>query len=446
VRPGELEVPRGNRDGAVGRRRARLLVGSIVAVFALSLGVGASEARPAKGSDQVTINMLGYGGRFAWDVLVPNFERVYPNINVNVTLAPTLNALYQLETTQLGTGNGPDIITVWPGCGTPISVCVLAKGGYLAPMLEVPWAKRSRSIPVATSASKYGQGLFVFSPTVVFKGIFTNDDMFKKLGVQVPQTFSQLLAVCAKAKAAGVTPMLLAANGSGVVQQLIAHIALTTVYAKDPHWGQELKDGKVTFAGTPGWRAALQEFVDMNSAGCFQPGPAALTTVAADTEFAQGQVLMYPILTGHYGGIVAGQPQFAYSQHPFPSGSAPNETVTLINLQMGPAVNAHSSPQNQAAAQTFINFLARPAQNALYAQLSGGVTPYQFVKGQLPAYLSSFAPVIKAHRYGVNPVETWWNADVGNVLSQDGIGLITGQRSIDDILAEMDTAWKRGPT
>jgi raffinose/stachyose/melibiose transport system substrate-binding protein len=439
-------VANGRQERTARRRRVRLIVGSIAAVVAVSLGVGASEARPAKGSDQVTISMLAYSAAPALNVLIPNFERVYPKISVNVSYVPTLNALYQLETTELGAGNGPDVISVWPGCGTPISVCVLAKGGYVAPMLEVPWAKRSRSIPAATSASKYGQGLFVFSPTVTFEGIFTNDDTFKRLGLQVPQTFSQLLAVCAKAKAAGVTPMLLGANGSGVVQQLLGDIALTTVYAKDPHWGQELKAGKVTFAGTPGWRAALQEFVDMNGAGCFQPGPAALTTIAADVEFAQGQALMYPILSTHQGQIAASNPQFAWSQHPFPSGSDPSQTVTLINLSSGPAVNARSSAQSQAAAQTFINFLARPAQNALYAQLTGGVTPYQFAKGQLPAYLSSFAPVIKAHRYGVNPVETWWNADVGNVLSQDGIGLITGQKSIDDILAEMDTAWKRGPT
>ena len=65
-------------------------------------------------------------------------------------------------------------------------------------------------------------------------GIFTNDTLFAKLGRKIPpQTFSQLLAVCQKAKANGVVPMELGASGSGVVQQLVSDVALTTVYGRD---------------------------------------------------------------------------------------------------------------------------------------------------------------------------------------------------------------------
>jgi raffinose/stachyose/melibiose transport system substrate-binding protein len=440
------QAPLYRRD-AGGRARVRPRVAGAVlagAVFALGMGVGAGSARPAR-SNQVTLNMLAYASNApGWNVLIPNFERVDPNITIDITYAPTLTTLYQLETTELAAGNGPDLLSVWPGCGTPISVCVLAKDGYLAPLLNEPWTKRS--IPLVTSASKYGQGLFVFSPSVTFDGIFTNDDMFKKLGLQVPQTFSQLLTVCAKAKAAGTIPMLLGASGSGVIQQLLAHIALTTVYASDPRWGQQLKAGTVTFDGTPGWHAALQDLVDMNNAACFEPGPAALTTVAADGEFAQGQALMYLNLTAHKGAIDAGNPQFTYSQHPFPSGNDPSRTMTLMNLSLGPSVNARSSPANQAAARTFVDFAARPAQDALYVQLTGGVTQYQLLKQQLPGYLSSFVPTLAAHRYAVNPVQTWWNADVGNALTTYGTGLLTGQDSIDDDLKAMDAAWQEGPS
>jgi raffinose/stachyose/melibiose transport system substrate-binding protein len=297
-----------------------------------------------------------------------------------------------------------------------------------------------------TSLEKYGQGLFVFAPSVSLKGIFTNDDMFRRLGLRVPQTFAQLLDTCAKAKAAGAVPVLLSAQNSGVVQQLLADIALTTVYESDPRWGQQLRAGQVTFEGTPGWHQALHELVDMNDAGCFQPGPAATTTVAGDAEFAQGQALMYPILTGHYGSIEAGNPQFALSQHPFPDSTSPSRTVTLINPLAGPAINARSSPQNQAAARLFIDFLARPKQDALFAALNGGVTPYQLLKDQLPAYLSSFSPAFAAHRYALNPIDTWWNADVGNALTTYGTGLLTGQTTIDDVLKAMDAAWLEGPT
>jgi raffinose/stachyose/melibiose transport system substrate-binding protein len=418
---------------------------AVAAGVALALAVGVGAAQPANRS-QITLTYATVStAQKGLSVLIPNFERVYPNVTVNVTYAGTTTALYQTITTELAAGNAPDMMSVFPGCGTPTSVCDLAKDGYLAPMVGTKWP--SRSIPLVTSASKYGQGLFVFSPGVSMFGAFTNDTLFKKLGLTVPQTFSQLLAVCQKAKTDGVTAVLLGANGSGVVQQLVSDAALTTVYEQDPTWLGQLKAGKVTFDGTPGWHQAAQELVDMSNAGCLEPGATATTSVQADAEFAQGQGLMMVNLTSpHKGQIDEDAPQFSYSQHPFPSGANPGKTMALINLGSGPAVNAHSSPANQAAAQEYVNFLARPKQDALYVELNGGLTQYQFVKDDVPSYLSSFGPLFASHEYGVNPVQTWWNADVGNALSTYGAGLITGQETVDDVLNAMDAAWKEGPS
>ncbi len=48
-----------------------------------------------------------------------------------------------------------------------------------------------------------------------------------------------------------------------------------------------------------------------------------------------------------------------------------------MHLSGSVSVNAHASAQAQAAAQTFVDFLARPEQNALYAKISGGLTQYE---------------------------------------------------------------------
>jgi ABC-type glycerol-3-phosphate transport system substrate-binding protein len=108
-----------------------------LALFALALAAG--EARPA-GSDQVTITMLVLAPtQPAYQVLIPNFERVYPNIKVDATYAPSNAVFYRLETTELAAGNAPDLLGTNPGCGTPVSVCVLAKAGDLAPLVKEPW-------------------------------------------------------------------------------------------------------------------------------------------------------------------------------------------------------------------------------------------------------------------------------------------------------------------
>jgi raffinose/stachyose/melibiose transport system substrate-binding protein len=422
----------------------RLLAGASAVVAVLSLGVGASDARPATKGDTLTISMLaGLTGQSAWDVLIANFERVYPNIKINVTYGVAAQ-IYQIETTELAAGNAPDLLYTFPGCGTPVSVCTLAKSGYLAPMLKAPWVKWS--LPLVTSADKYGQGLFAFTLVVSPFGIWTNDDLFRKLGLKIPQTFAQLLDVCQKAKAAGTVALLFPGAAPAAVANLIADLTVATVYGKDKHWGTELRAGTVTFDGSQGWHQALQHLIDMNNTGCFQPGATGTTDPSVLAQFAQGQGLMYGGTTGAKGTIDAGNPQFKFSHHPFPGGTDPNQTRTFLNFGASVGVNAHSSAQAQAAAQTFVEFIARPKQNALFAQIQGGLTQYEFLKGRFPGYMSDDSSVLEQHKYVINPIGFWWNANVVLALQQNQVGVITGQRSIDDVLNAMDAAWKQGPT
>lgn len=426
-------------------RPSRLVGGSIALIAALSLGIGASAAQPSKASETVTISLLAnYVGQPGYQVLIANFERVYPNIKIDATYAASNTTLYQLETTELAAGNGHDFFVTYPGCGTPISVCAVAKAGHLAPMVRKPWTKRS--LPIVTSLDKYNGGLYAFTPIISLYGVFTNDDRFKQLGLRIPQTFSQLLNVCRQAKALGTPALILPGTSAMDVSYLLTALAVPTVYAKDKQFLAKQKAGTATFGGTPGWHQALQKFVDMNAAGCFQPGAAGTSGAAAGAQFAQGQGLMFPAITNMKGAIDAGNPQFTYSHHLFPGGTDPNETRTFVHLSLSPGVNVHASAQAQAAAHKFIDFFARPKQNALFAGIQGGSTQYQFKKKQLPPFMSSELPAVEQGKYVISPVQTWWNSNVLLQLGQNQIGLITGQRSVDDVLNAMDAAWKQGPT
>jgi raffinose/stachyose/melibiose transport system substrate-binding protein len=411
------------------------------AVFAL--GVGASGARPA-GSGQVTISMLAnVTGEAGYDLLIPNFERVYPNIKVDITYTPGQNQLFQLEATELAAGSAPDVFMTYPGCGTPISICTLAKAGDLAPMIRKPWVRWS--LPLVTSDSKVGQGLFAFEPTVLPFALFTNDGLFSKLGLHLPQTFSQLLEVCQKARAAGTTAVIIAA-ASGTYQSLITGLAVEDLYASNKEWAGALRAGNASFEGSAGWHQALQEYVQMNNAGCFEPGAAGTSATVADALFAQGQGLMLSSNTSAKGIIDAASPQFSYTARPFPAGPGAERWANFLHLGLSVSVNAHASAQEQAAAQTFVDFIARPKQNALYAQAVGGLTQYEFKNGQFPAFMASLAPAFQQREYVDDPTQSWWNADALLALTQDATGLITGQESIDDVLNAMDAAWKQGPS
>src|SRR6266542_2191722 len=295
--------------------RKTAFAASLITAAALSVGMAAAGATGAKRADQITLSMVTLANQqTAWQVLIPNFERVYPNIKVNISYAANNTQLYQLETTQLAAGNAPDILAATPGQGTPNAVSTLAKAGYLAPMIGKPWAKRL--VAPVTSRDKVGKALYAYTPGIGLYGVFTNDTLFKKLGLKVPQTFKQVLDVCAKAKAAGVTAWLFGGSDQSGPLVLTMDIAVADVYAKDPHWKAEREAGKVTFAGTQGWRQSLQQFIDMNNAGCFQAGVAGTANTAALSLFAQGQGLMWFGVSGQKGALDAGNPSFTYSIRP----------------------------------------------------------------------------------------------------------------------------------
>jgi raffinose/stachyose/melibiose transport system substrate-binding protein len=208
----------------------------VAAVLAALVGVllGAllpGEAR-STASDSVTISLLAdTNGEPGWQVLIPNFERVYPNVTVDATYAPSAT-VSQLETTELAGGNAPDVLSLALGCGSPNAVCTLAPAGDLAPMIAKPWTRRS--LPVITSLAKHGAGLYTFEPTVAPYGMFTNDALFAKLGLKVPQTFSQLLSLCQRAGNDGTVAVLLAGGNATIMALLVYDLAAATLYGKDP--------------------------------------------------------------------------------------------------------------------------------------------------------------------------------------------------------------------
>src|SRR5262249_11465345 len=191
-----------------------------------------------------------------------------------------------------------------------------------------PWTRWS--VPIVTSLGKYGPGLYAFEPALTPHGLFTNDALFRKLGLKVPETFSQLLSVCKAAKANGTVAVVFNAGGAGSMN-MIDTIAVATLYSRDPKWNAKLKAGTVSFSGSPGWQQALQRFIQLNDAGCFEPGMAGVTSSGQTAgEFAQGTALMALGNSSSKGQLEDAAPQFPYSFHPFPGGTVAGQPMTYI--------------------------------------------------------------------------------------------------------------------
>lgn len=109
----------------------------------------------------------------------------------------------------MSSGECPDMYTSWSG--GPMHAYIRA--GFAQPLDELyeQYGLKEKYMEAALAQATYGGRLYAV-PTynVSLAGVFYNKEIFQKYDLQIPQTVSELEAVCDRLKAEGITPFALA--------------------------------------------------------------------------------------------------------------------------------------------------------------------------------------------------------------------------------------------
>jgi raffinose/stachyose/melibiose transport system substrate-binding protein len=265
-----------------------------------------------------------------------------------------------------------------------------------------------------------------------------NPAVLRQFNLKTPQTFGQLLQMCGTIKSGGKIPFaqgFAEQNGFSNWQATLS----TLVYARQANWNALRDQKKVSFQTSATWRRALTMLVDMKNAGCFSPGVAGTTVAQAYTQLAKGDAAMSVLATVQTGALQAVDPNFTPGWFPFPYDAA-KDTRVVVNASGNLSVNASTKYPQQA--KTFINFLGRPKQAALFAKITGGVSDYDVRKCVLAPVLKEFLPLCKAGKIIGARTGSWPNRNMGlGYLNPSMQALITGQKTVDDVLKGLDYMW-----
>jgi raffinose/stachyose/melibiose transport system substrate-binding protein len=415
-----------------------LLIGVLVAALAFAVE---TQAKPEA---TVTLKFIGQstgqGGNQQMSAVIANFEKAYPNIKVDQEYLPIGTTYANALRTRLQSGNAPDVFYVTAGSGGLQSVLPLARAGFVADLASRPWAKR---VPVNAKSLYYvGNKLYAVPIQLVPVAVMYQPNIYSQLGIRVPTTMSQLLAACRTAKSKGKPGLLNVAGASVQNAGLLASvIAASYVLSGDPNWSDKRAANRVTFAGTPGWRRTLQRIVDMKNAGCFPPGVEALDNVPATGQFVSGNVPSWVLPSSIIGLMKGINRNIQINFYPLPGDTA---AATRVNASPTDAIAVYSRTRNRAAALNFVDFWARESQSRFYASLTGAISLHQAATGQkLRPELNGISALLKT-KTKVHPLINldWKNPEVFSLLGQGVQGLLTGQRTIDQILRAMDGAWQ----
>jgi len=411
----------------------------VAALLAVVLGALVAGSATAAPQATVTLRMSNQtnGVDLVFPALIANFHRAYPNIEVKLEQYP-IATYQQTLLSQFQAGTAPDIIFGNGGTGQLYGFIELARAGRLANLAPATWTKRipASAKPLWTIGNRV-YGLPLGAAPI---GPIYDKDAFARLKLKVPTTFQQFLNICKVARDNGVAAISIAGAAffnNGIWMNMIAG---STVYSKNPNWNALRSANKTTFAKD--WVLAVTRFKLMKDRGCFLDGAQGLANPAEIwRNVATGRALMGGGPSGVIASVVNARPSANVGQFPFP-GTTAADTRAVIGLADGFAVNAAS--KQKAAAKLFLTFIAREGQSRIWTKNQRAIALTDVKNGKVAPETAAFGPYFKAGKTVPLPNLTFKNGSAYLALGQQLQGILTGQKTVAEVLAAVDTAWNNG--
>jgi raffinose/stachyose/melibiose transport system substrate-binding protein len=424
-------------------RRARVLRNGVFAVA--TAGALVLAGCSGSGGGESTGDADSFSFTFAtsnnlespYETLAKEYQEANPD--VKITTNPTPNDKYgETIRTQLQAGNASDVIQTTPGSGDARGIIGLAEAGFLEPLGDTASGLvTTGSEPLFQLDGKtYGQPLdFTIAAIVASMGTA------KQNGIEdFPTTMDDFIAACGSLASSGKS-MLALAGAAGPNAGLTAQaIAATRVYAETPDWNDQRADGDVTFADSEGWSDTLQTLIDLNEAGCFQAGAEGAGFDAITNGLAQGTSVGSFIPSGSAVEIAKAAPAEAeFAVEPFPAADG-GEPYILASSNYTLSINAASKKKD--AATKFLDWMASDEAQQRYYELSGELPVSAYKELDLTGTIyEPLTDVLASDSYATLPNNVWPNPSVYEALQVGVQGLLTGQKTIDQVLTDMDNAW-----
>lgn len=334
-----------------------VLVALLVAVLAV----------PASAQDDTVTLVMG-----SWRVddvtqmeaILAAFHEAYPNIEIQFdpTNPPDYNATLQ---SQFETGTAPDLMYLR-------SFAVgrqLYDQGFLADISDLPGLHENFT-PEALSVWATEDGVNYGVPMIaVSHGIYYNVDLFNQLGIEVPQTWEELLAAAQTLKDNGYDGF---ANASGdpwtMAEIVFMNIAPTFIGGYEGRMAY--LNGERCF-NDEHMVAAFQAIADI--APFLPEDQAALTYYDSQQIFLMGEAGMWLGGSWDIPFFESEAPDFEWSVFPIPAPEGQDQEYVTFHLDAGMGMNA--ATEHPEEARTFLQWMTTPEFAALLGNQLPGFFP-----------------------------------------------------------------------
>jgi raffinose/stachyose/melibiose transport system substrate-binding protein len=409
--------------------------------------ISTDRSAVAKRAGNVTLTVLDQetsdSGKQEYAQLIDAFEKRYPNIKVK-HLQRDFNSLTSNETLLLSGSHVPDVAETdesYQNQGR------LAKAGLILKLDKYAdaWGWRTRTSPALLACCRVqptGKGLgtgplYGFLSNEQIVGVYYNQKLLHQLGLTPPKSRADFENALAKAKAAGMVPIV-ASAGDHDLMWWCYYLAMALNVPPDQIRAALLGQGKGF--DQPGFAAAAKELASWASKNYFQPGYTGVTSDTSSPQYAKGKGLF--LVEGTWDlGLMKDNRDIRFMAMPGPTADAPHTGI----LAAGQPWAIPTKGKHELAAALWIDFISDP-KNAHFFVDAGDIpigqvdtSKYDLSAVQEDAFAAG-AEISKANTalpffWALPETQNWWPGQ--------GAGLLSGHLSPQQFISGMQRSFQQ---
>lgn len=302
------------------------------------------------------------GPQKAYQAVIDAFHAANPDMKVEMNTIPDAGTVL-LQ--RMSTGDIPVIFSDYP---TQIQFQGKVDNEYVLCLEDTDFIKNVKEGYLAISAADDGKQ-YAMPLSSNFMAVFYNIDIFNENGItELPTTWDELVAVCEKLQAAGVTPFAFGDKDPGRVGHCFQAVSIAT-YAGVIDNLVEVINGEATIADNADiYKKIGERMVTLRKYAL--PDSIGTSDTAMWENFANGKAAM--CITGSYarGTIKLSNPDVNMGAFAFP-GDVYDESPIVSGVDAAVAISAEASEEDKAVALAFLSFLSQPEQAQTWSDIDG---------------------------------------------------------------------------
>jgi raffinose/stachyose/melibiose transport system substrate-binding protein len=299
------------------------------------------------------------------DTIIPAFTKKHPDIEI--VFSPTAPTEYNaVLDAKLKAGTAGDLIA----CRPFDKSLDMFNAGQIVALNDLPGMENFSKFALAAWSTDDGKTSFAVPMASVIHGFLYNKAIFKQLGLTIPKTEQEFLAVLDKIKANGkYSPLVIGTKDQWESATMGYQNIGPTLW--DGETGRKgLIDGTAQY-NKGGFLAAFEALAKWRP--YLPPGYQALAYPDSQNLFAQGRGAIYPAGSWDIGVFRQMNPKLDFGA--FKPYSFDGKSQVVVNDHPDIALGLNAASKNKEAARTFLAWVATPEFAQLYANALPGFFP-----------------------------------------------------------------------